>query len=375
LKVKGTVQHNVKDLFAGTLRLIKIWAYHRDIYGQASGYLPGGGFATILATFIHEGLISGVLEVDIYNPADKSYSHQCMEIVRFFFKRAVNWSWPAVLSLPAINLRNEDEKELVISARIKVDYVEANYARSTAVSTIDATLGEFKQALSNLNLSASSLEAFELVLRKRLTQDFISMHKNLVYFEAFARDDIPNYPLFLFPDIKAWGSTKVLSSLVFLEQRISSLQLVSLRLRPKATRLKKKRVFYWLLGVNRTIDQSKSVKVYFAKLLEDDSGHSKFGMKIEVLNTESTIQRFALNEQTEDIPSSQLIRNETKVIPQKIIRPTLHSVKSIYLIIFAVRVMNKGKDKNEIIHWDDEVSRTRVTEANIIIMRGVPVRI
>lgn len=48
-------------MFAGALRLVKMWARRRDVYGGAAGYLGGAGWATRLARVTADGVAHGRL--------------------------------------------------------------------------------------------------------------------------------------------------------------------------------------------------------------------------------------------------------------------------------------------------------------------------
>ena len=49
---------DICKVYQGALRIIKIWAYRRQIYGSSLGYIGGGGYALLLARVLYDGLVT-----------------------------------------------------------------------------------------------------------------------------------------------------------------------------------------------------------------------------------------------------------------------------------------------------------------------------
>jgi len=372
LSVKGSDEHlireNARAIFSGALRCIKLWAKNNDVYGQAAGFLPGAAYATMLAVFLSEGFSLREIEIDAEELSPELLASRALEVVDYFFKRAATWSWPEAISItspskPIVCSESGPNEASILATKrgtmaitantIGTHDVEANYARSVTASTTQATLDEFKRAQSLLQLrqttSSTGKSSYEKLLEKRSVEEFIEMHEFLVCFEVFVEDqdtDIsaPANPSMITPaEIKAWGSSRALSTLVYLEQHLKSRSM--LRLRPKTIKPNGEDRFFWLLGVNGGgITEFKTLIANCSSNYPEDH-QSSLMLNVSIVEQDDALHQFA-----------------SKLRPGPLL-PLKDNIAGL---------IERAQDGEMKIKWMDQNSKARVDNARIVIMRGIP---
>ncbi|CAJ1953608.1 unnamed protein product [Cylindrotheca closterium] len=127
-------------VFQGTLRMIKLWAQRRGIYGSSMGYLGGGGWAVLLVCVLeHKTEWNGL--IDTANDAASA-----SQIATFFLCHVLEyWSNARVVTLQGTNsteLKDDQRNNIVVLAPKS----GGNFGRSSTRSTTQQTWNELRRA-------------------------------------------------------------------------------------------------------------------------------------------------------------------------------------------------------------------------------------
>ena len=87
---KDSTLQNAILVNSGALRYIKAWARNKDIYGQGVGFLPGAGYATMLAAILSDGLASKEIQIGPENYSNHDIVSKSVEVTHFFFHKAAS---------------------------------------------------------------------------------------------------------------------------------------------------------------------------------------------------------------------------------------------------------------------------------------------
>lgn len=231
------------DVFRGALRLVKLFAYQRDVYGSELGFLGGGGWAVWLAGHLVCAVQKGVLRSAII--AGKDAPLVSRAIVKSFLVDSAAWAWSEPLSLPGSLSANHPTSEAKHQAPMSVlaPRSHGDFGRNSTTSTQAATSKELRNAAAQL-LKVKGSEndlsnALESLLTPRHVRDFTAGFPHCCVVELFVQESPTTRPpraclgdaaLPLPAELKGWGSTRVLKLVVAIEK---SLQNVGLRPRSK----------------------------------------------------------------------------------------------------------------------------------------------
>ena len=232
-------------IYQGALRIIKLWAYRRYVYGL--GYLGGGGWAVWLARVLMDGFKEGFLaSLTETNSVEKSAE----ELVVYFFVRASQWpSNPIVVSLHDFDDNCEDDTKCH-PLTVLAPYSQNNHGRNATRSTVQAIQSELKQA-EQLVESCRPSAGSEKDVGKENRLVVVLEAENTIPFESIIRVEVslpsPNKNgMQLVADIKAHASNGLLGLIVDLEYRLGDPTLIRPYLRPSRV----KDAFVWHIGVD-----------------------------------------------------------------------------------------------------------------------------
>jgi len=249
--------------FQGALRILKVWAYKRDIYGSMSGFLSGSALAIWVAR----------CAMDVHPKSSE-------ELVGRFFAWAVAFEGHPYVSLVSSGDNCFDlEHAGVLTITLHSESDANNFSSKATASTTRAIFQELRDASTYLSyLKPFDLETF-LGDSKRSTQQFIFAFSHSISIKiksVLPKDLTP-------ADIKAHGHKEVLSLMVQLEK--SSVSANSI-LRPKAQciRLPSKNVtdldeisFVYMIGVGTSSSHPSLLKAIqeFLKDWNEERSHKK----------------------------------------------------------------------------------------------------
>jgi hypothetical protein len=217
-----------QEIFQGAVRIVKLWAHRRQIYGSAFGYLGGGGWVTLLAWVLE---ISNDWKKDLSQDDDAIAARQ---IAAFFFRNVLSlWSNSNVVALegtPLESVEHERNNMVIISPK-----GAGNFGRSSTKSTTAQTLGELRRVAQLLNLSSTDLETCLKLYAEECPNVVVLRIQNL-----------PNSSSAIKPaEAKARGATLSLSLTVALERVLAADQI---RLRSEVKRIDD--CFWFFIGIN-----------------------------------------------------------------------------------------------------------------------------
>jgi len=133
------------SIFQGAVRMVKLWAHRRGIYGSSMGYLGGGGWAVLMA-----GVLEDITQWnELIDVADDALSAR--KIAMFFFREVFNyWSNARVVTLQGTNLsyKSTDQRNNMVVLAPKSG---GNFGRSSTRSTTQQTWTELRKVAQLLN--------------------------------------------------------------------------------------------------------------------------------------------------------------------------------------------------------------------------------
>ena len=238
------------EIFQAALRIIKLWAVRRQVYGASTGFLGGGGWAVCLARAMYDGLSNGSLVI----PPDCDDIGQTASNIALHFLATASSSWPRpmVVTLDggaemsphldgivqeATNTVN-DRDTMAVLAPVS----GGNFARFSTRSTTQATMDEVQRAAHLLEASGrdNTVELFSpLSLDHILTPSCSVLLLEVV---TKSTEGEPTRPA----EIKGWGATQALALAVKLERVIGDAS----KIRPLSKPIKASGSFFFVIRVS-----------------------------------------------------------------------------------------------------------------------------
>ena len=192
------------------LRIIKMWAYTRDIYGAASGFLGGGGWAVWLAMLVMDAVESEKLALNQKGCTVPLF----YKIVQVFFDSA------AALPSESISIRHTTTKSpdatrqhRTCTLSILAPISNGDFGRTTTQSTTSTTVYEIQRAARTLKQNPTVLAD---LLKAASSANFIAEFQHILSLEI----NTPSTASIKPADLKAWGNQQFLNMLVVLETKI-----------------------------------------------------------------------------------------------------------------------------------------------------------
>eukprot|EP00980_Cylindrotheca_fusiformis_P018677 scaffold6219_cov146-Cylindrotheca_fusiformis.AAC.12 len=216
--------------FQGAVRIIKLWAHRRSIYGSSSGYLGGGGWAMLLA-WVLENKADWKDMVSHHTDSRKA----ARQVAVYFFRNALTlWADSRFVALSGSSCNAaavvEEERH---NMAITLPRSGGSLGRSSTKSTTHQTWQELRRATQLLKESdgESNLEACLL--------PYVEESADILLIEVeFASAGIKP------AEVKARGATLALSILVELERVLSADQI-----RPNAGAVRRNGSFWYFIGI------------------------------------------------------------------------------------------------------------------------------
>lgn len=213
-------QISVVEMFEKVLRLVKIWAYRRQVYGAPLGYLGGGGWAILVARAILKGVSSGELCLADRNDSNAAVEVAVTRALEYFFAETVR-SWSNCL------FAIEDNSSFDSAGKIK----EKNISRGTIAVLAPASGNDFAR---NVTRSTTEVMFHELnravaIAKGRpasgLVDIFLPVQENEVCKEEgsvlFLEIQVNKLGIRRLPEVKAWASCQTLATLVAVENELA----------------------------------------------------------------------------------------------------------------------------------------------------------
>ena len=210
------------ETFEQALRLVKIWAYRRQVYGAPLGYLGGGGWAVLLARAIIKGVSSGDLCLTKRNGSGVAADNIVMAgVLKYFFAETVR-SWSNSLFVIDDNSSLGDSalqiKEKAIARgtlAIFAPVSEKDFARNMTRSTAEVMHHELNRAnaLAKSNHSSGLVDIF-----LPIQDDEVCNGEGSILLLEIQVDRLGTRSL---PEVKAWASCQMLATLVAVENELS----------------------------------------------------------------------------------------------------------------------------------------------------------
>jgi hypothetical protein len=218
--VRGAILENANsnpdiNVFEGALRLCKLWAYRRRIYGASLGFLGGGGWALLLARTMSKGLANGDLQFGC-TQGEGDMEKAVFKVLSYFFQETLR-SWDQTV----FNLREgaavcESIKEQTVARgtiAVLAPCSGGNYARNSTRSTVSTLFRELQRA--NSILKSGGLEGiFTPLNREELSGERIS-----VFFLELAVGKLATQSLCV-AEVKSWAACQMLQTLVALDNEM-----------------------------------------------------------------------------------------------------------------------------------------------------------
>jgi endonuclease/exonuclease/phosphatase family metal-dependent hydrolase len=253
---------DVVEVFEGALRLCKLWAFRRQIYGAPLGFLGGGGWAVLLARTMCDGLREGALRLADTAAGGEVLSVEgaAIHVLSHFFEiMERSWKNSVVIGFPpgengtlgpAESSLDEETAEKVLARGTMAVLAPAsggNFARNLTRSTAQTILQEFRRAAIILeNSKKDGPSDLEIVFRP------ISQHEILAGASSVLTIEIDTEGLAAcsgsppLPEVKAWASCQMLRVLVALEKELGDATLI----RPLSRPVRAGRVLFFVIRVN-----------------------------------------------------------------------------------------------------------------------------
>lgn len=197
-------------IICGAIRIVKVWANQRQIYGKKSGFLGGGGWTVLIIWILSNSKKEELSE--IFNLT--SVPTASKKVAAFFFKRVLSqWSDVSVVTLNNIlanSAQNKfrDDVKRISNMNIMAPFSHGNFGRSSTQAT-------------TLTLKRELQKAKQLLDTKHVFDDSIlTQYQHLGPLLLLLEIEIPSksqYKKVKPSEVKAWGFTKQLSLIVDLE--------------------------------------------------------------------------------------------------------------------------------------------------------------
>jgi endonuclease/exonuclease/phosphatase family metal-dependent hydrolase len=241
---------NVVEIICGAMRVIKLWANQRQIYGTQFGFLGGGGWNILLLWLLHK---SSKEEIMTLFDSDKVSSVSRRIVLHFFQNILSNWTTQDVITLTGYDTNSaqliEQATELVLSRgsmAVIAPISGGNFGRSSTKSTTLTTQAEILRVQQLLqrkdDLDDSLFETFIMDCGLLLVMEVEIKPQNCT--------DSPPRP----SEVKAWGIARTLSLIVALEHVINP-NIV----RPISNIVRKGGSFIFYIGIRDSSEITKSL--------------------------------------------------------------------------------------------------------------------
>lgn len=231
LRAVPSVYH---DSFRGALRLIKMWAHCRHVYGL--GFLGGGGYAVWIARVLLDALADKAVE-------DTSRFRDSHFLATYFLAKASEWpSDPITVVLPGSS-DSENGQRLPISVLAPAS---GNvHGRAATRSTALTLITELRRAARIIEIGnelswSDRIERLKDALDSKTNQNFASI---LVFEVSGGVGGI------VMADLKARAGHELISLVVELEHRLGDPSILRPYLRPKRVG----DLFVWQIGLTRRV--------------------------------------------------------------------------------------------------------------------------
>ena len=228
---------NTNQAICGALRVIKLWAFQRQVYGTRTGFLGGGAWAILLLWLLRK---RSKEELSILFSGD-TVASVSRNIVLYFFQNIYsNWENENVVTLTGYDINEltviEQARELVSirsSMAVIAPISGGNFGRSSTRSTTLTTKAELlrvKQLLDGkTDFDDSLLEKYQMYSGLLL----------ILEVEILSGSHVPRPS-----EVKALGATLILRLIVALEKVIDPNII-----RPTTHVVRKRASFVFLIGV------------------------------------------------------------------------------------------------------------------------------
>lgn len=279
-------EFDMERVFSGALRIIKLWAFRRCIYGSSTGYLGGGAWAVLLAHTMIQGI------------RDKSLnsSSSITTVVKHFFEAGSRWSLPLSINLWSDDDSISNRPMTICSSPTNVD----NLAQSTTRPTSLAVLAELKRS-SFLLVSATQASLpsqLRTVLEPLTLADFLSTFETTLVIHVTAIPEHTASSDFVLADIKAWARRQLLYLTVKLEHVVEDAS--QIRPRPTPVRVASRHTLLWFIGLQSPLSTDLLEYVDGKESVTQQDWKSSFRCQVnvptlELKNSQDTLE-YMVNE-------------------------------------------------------------------------------
>lgn len=226
-----------EQIICGAIRILKAWAYQRQIYGTKAGFLGGGGW-TILVLW----MLSTSKESEISELFDCASVTSCStKIATYVFRNILSkWSNDCVVTLNNILVNGKghefnDDVDRKSNLNVIAPISHGNFGRSSTQSTTYTLKWELQRAKNLLG----DKDKFDASIFEKYQQSgpLILLLEIEIPAEKFEGNPKP-------ADVKAWGTSKQLNLVVALE-RILPAEVI----RPSSCVIRKENSFLFPLSI------------------------------------------------------------------------------------------------------------------------------
>lgn len=282
---------DIRSIFAGALRLVKLWASRRGVYGSSAGYLGGGAWAVLLA----HTMIQGIQDETWAFPFEETHSQASARVVKHFFEASSRWSLPL-----SIALTNDDSVNGCVTRNRPMTILMSscatdNLARSTTLPTAMAALTELRRSASLLSSSTNANVTLQLasVLENLSLAEFLSTFETVLLVHVAVPEQGKAVD-FNVANVKAWSCRQLLYLTGKLEHLLDSAE--NIRPRPTPLRLAKQ-TFVWTIGLQAPLssDLFEFVDTRISTMQQDwSSTFSEVKLPtIDLMSSHDALQHFS----------------------------------------------------------------------------------
>jgi len=218
---------SIKDVFCASLRLVKLWAWNRGVYGAKCGFLGGGSWAIFLAYIMKSIFITEQCGKESIFMGTKSLSEAAHLLTRIFFDEASRWPWPQPIALGTNQFGNQ---RVLLQPRLVVlsPSSASNLAKNSTISTCLVTAVELRRAstlakcIIENDTKAACISTLESVISPLRLQELIASSPEIIALELVYNNEESLPSRHLPDDVEAWGCGQYLSFLVNLERKLDT---------------------------------------------------------------------------------------------------------------------------------------------------------
>ena len=243
--LKKIAPFNKIEVISGALRIIKLWAYNRQIYGTKFGFLGGGGWLILLLWFVQCD------QLDLSNISNEStIAGASSQLAKLFFQDILSkWS-----NTDVIRLRHFDRNEVVVIKEAS-DLVTSRNSMAVIAPESGGNFGKSSTKSTYLTTAREILRAKQLLGEK--SSDFNLILETFTMYGLFLALSIkiPSGTHTTKPaDIKALGAAHILNMIISLEHKIGPSVI-----RPISNATKKEGSFWFFIGVEESSAATLSI--------------------------------------------------------------------------------------------------------------------